>query len=146
MITYRVSHNISTFWTCLNEGDTQYVGHPVIVLMYQDVGGASGDQMSVAALAGLYMMLIAGIAFAAIIAICEFTWRKRKLAVDENVSIKLTNTLFMSQILLLYCVFLQNTKYYWNWIHTLALYSIQILSLINFQKRVFLSRKNSLFY
>ena len=32
------------------------------------------------------MMLIAGIAFAAIIAICEFTWRKRKLAVDENVS------------------------------------------------------------
>lgn len=37
--------------------------------------------------AGLYMMLIAGIAFAAIIAICEFTWRKRKLAVDENVSV-----------------------------------------------------------
>ena len=33
------------------------------------------------------MMLIAGIAFAAIIAICEFTWRKRKLAVDENVSV-----------------------------------------------------------
>merc|ERR1719225_995101 len=52
-----------------------------------DAGGASGDQMSVAALAGLYMMLIAGIAFAAIIAICEFTWRKRKLAVDENTSI-----------------------------------------------------------
>ena len=43
--------------------------------------------MSVGALAGLYMMLIAGIAFAAIIAICEFTWRKRKLAVDENVSL-----------------------------------------------------------
>lgn len=42
--------------------------------------------MGVAALAGLYMMLIAGIAFAAIIAVCEFTWRKRKLAVDENVS------------------------------------------------------------
>merc|ERR1719384_1061929 len=50
-------------------------------------GGGSSDQMSVAALAGLYMMLIAGIAFAAIIAICEFTWRKRKLAVDENTSI-----------------------------------------------------------
>ena len=43
--------------------------------------------MGVAALAGLYMMLIAGIAFAAIIAVCEFTWRKRKLAVDENVSV-----------------------------------------------------------
>ena len=56
--------------------------------MFQDAGGASGDQMSVAALAGLYMMLIAGIAFAAIIAICEFTWRKRKLAVDENVSFR----------------------------------------------------------
>ena len=51
----------------------------------KDVGGASSDQMGVAALAGLYMMLIAGIAFAAIIAVCEFTWRKRKLAVDENV-------------------------------------------------------------
>lgn len=50
-------------------------------------GAGSGDQMSVGALAGLYMMLIAGIAFAAIIAICEFTWRKRKLAVDENTSI-----------------------------------------------------------
>jgi len=43
--------------------------------------------MSVDALAGLYMMLIAGIAFACLIAICEFTWRKRKLAVDENTSI-----------------------------------------------------------
>ena len=42
--------------------------------------------MSVAALAGLYMMLIAGMVVAAMIAICEFTWRKRKLAVDENVS------------------------------------------------------------
>ena len=57
-----------------------------IKFLFQDLGGGSGDQMSVGALAGLYMMLIAGIAFAAIIAICEFTWRKRKLAVDENVS------------------------------------------------------------
>ena len=61
--------------------------------MFQDAGGASGDQMSVAALAGLYMMLIAGIAFAAIIAICGFTWRKRKLAVDENVSLGSLDTL-----------------------------------------------------
>ena len=52
-------------------------------------GGAGGDQMSVAALAGLYMMLIAGIVAATIIAVCEFTWRKRKLAVDENVSLHL---------------------------------------------------------
>jgi len=50
------------------------------------LGGGSSDQMSVAALAGLYMMLIAGIVIAAMIAVCEFTWRKRKLAVDENVS------------------------------------------------------------
>ena len=64
--------------------------------MFQDAGGASGDQMSVAALAGLYMMLIAGIAFAAIIAICEFTWRKRKLAVDENVSSGSLDTLIYS--------------------------------------------------
>ena len=42
--------------------------------------------MGVAALAGLYAMLMAGMVAAAIIAICEFTWRKRKLAVDENVS------------------------------------------------------------
>ena len=46
-----------------------------------------GDKMSVAALAGLYMMLIVGLVFAAIVAVCEFTWRKRKLAVDENVSL-----------------------------------------------------------
>merc|ERR1719300_1874825 len=56
--------------------------------MCKEQGGASGDKMSVDALAGLYMMLIAGIAFACLIAICEFTWRKRKLAVDENTSIR----------------------------------------------------------
>ena len=55
----------------------------------KDVGGASSDQMGVAALAGLYMMLIAGIVAATIIAVCEFTWRKQKLAVDENVSLHL---------------------------------------------------------
>jgi len=43
--------------------------------------------MIVAALAGLYMMLIVGLVFAAIVAVCEFTWRKRKLAVDENTSV-----------------------------------------------------------
>ena len=56
--------------------------------------------MGVAALAGLYMMLIAGIAFAAIIAVCEFTWRKRKLAVDENVSFG-GNYFFESNLILL---------------------------------------------
>ena len=56
--------------------------------------------MGVAALAGLYMMLIAGIAFAAIIAVCEFTWRKRKLAVDENVSFG-GNYFFQSNLILL---------------------------------------------
>ena len=66
----------------------------------KDVGGASSDQMGVAALAGLYMMLIAGIAFAAIIAVCEFTWRKRKLAVDENVSFG-GNYFFESNLILL---------------------------------------------
>ena len=49
------------------------------------VGG--GDQMSVAALAGLFMMLIGGMLIACMIAVCEFTWRRRKLAVDENVSL-----------------------------------------------------------
>jgi hypothetical protein len=56
------------------------------MLLFQEAAGGGGDQMSVAALAGLYMMLIAGMVVAAMIAICEFTWRKRKLAVDENVS------------------------------------------------------------
>ena len=46
-----------------------------------------GDQMSVAALAGLFMMLIGGMPIACMIAVCEFTWRRRKLAVDENVSV-----------------------------------------------------------
>merc|ERR1712110_455178 len=38
------------------------------------VGG--GDQMSVAALAGLFMMLIGGMVIASMIAVCEFTWRR----------------------------------------------------------------------
>ena len=42
--------------------------------------------MGVEALAGLYAMLIAGMLIAALVAMCEFAWRKRKLAVDENVS------------------------------------------------------------
>jgi len=49
------------------------------------VGG--GDQMSVAALAGLFMMLIGGMVIASMIAVCEFTWRRRKLAVDEDASV-----------------------------------------------------------
>eukprot|EP00092_Neocalanus_flemingeri_P008205 GFUD01008847.1.p1 GENE.GFUD01008847.1~~GFUD01008847.1.p1 ORF type:complete len:922 (+),score=198.85 GFUD01008847.1:309-3074(+) len=53
----------------------------------KSLGGGGGDQMSVAALAGLYMMLIGGMVIATMIAICEFTWRKRKLAVDENTSV-----------------------------------------------------------
>jgi len=53
----------------------------------KEKANAGGDQMGVAALAGLYAMLMAGMVAAAIIAICEFTWRKRKLAVDENTSV-----------------------------------------------------------
>jgi len=49
--------------------------------------GAGGDQMGVEALAGLYAMLIAGMLIAALVAMCEFAWRKRKLAVDENTSV-----------------------------------------------------------
>ena len=40
----------------------------------KNVGGGSSDQMGVAALAGLYMMLIAGIAFAAIIRQRAASW------------------------------------------------------------------------
>jgi len=49
--------------------------------------GAGGDQMGVEALAGLYAMLIGGMLIAAMVAVCEFAWRKRKLAVDENTSV-----------------------------------------------------------
>merc|ERR1711915_565044 len=49
--------------------------------------GGGGDQMSVAALAGLFMMLIGGMVIASMIAVCEFTWRRRKLAVDEDASV-----------------------------------------------------------
>lgn len=50
-------------------------------------GICGGDQMSVAALAGLFMMLISGMVIASMIAVCEFTWRRRKLAVDEDASV-----------------------------------------------------------
>jgi len=49
--------------------------------------GANSDKMGVGALAGLFMMLILGMVIAAMVAICEFTWRKRKLAVDETTSV-----------------------------------------------------------
>jgi hypothetical protein len=41
--------------------------------------------MGVAALAGLFMMLVGGMLIASMIAVCEFTWRRRKQALDENV-------------------------------------------------------------
>jgi len=47
----------------------------------------SSDQMGVGALAGLFMMLVSGMVVASIIAVCEFTWRRRKLAVDEDASV-----------------------------------------------------------
>jgi len=50
-------------------------------------GGADDGQMGVEALAGLYAMLIGGMLLAAMVAVCEFAWRKRKLAVDENTSV-----------------------------------------------------------
>ena len=49
------------------------------------LAGASA-QMSVGALAGLFMMVILGRIVSGLIAVCEFTWRKRKLAVDDDVS------------------------------------------------------------
>jgi len=56
-------------------------------------GGSCGEekgnsaQMNIGALAGLYIMLIGGMVVASMIAVCEFTWRRRKLAVDENASV-----------------------------------------------------------
>merc|ERR1719431_916962 len=43
--------------------------------------------MNVAALAGLFIMLIGGMLVASMIAVCEFTWRRRKLAVDDEASV-----------------------------------------------------------
>eukprot|EP00090_Calanus_glacialis_P018188 TRINITY_DN28216_c0_g1_i1.p1 TRINITY_DN28216_c0_g1~~TRINITY_DN28216_c0_g1_i1.p1 ORF type:complete len:919 (-),score=157.38 TRINITY_DN28216_c0_g1_i1:468-3224(-) len=44
-------------------------------------------QLSLAQLGGVFIVLVGGMAFSIIIAIFEFAWKRRKLAVDENESL-----------------------------------------------------------
>ena len=47
--------------------------------------GGGNAQLSLAQLGGVFIVLVGGMAIAIIIAVFEFAWKRRKLAVDENV-------------------------------------------------------------
>ena len=54
--------------------------------IYLQVKQAGGNaQPSLAQLGEVFIVLVGGMAFSIIIAIFEFAWKRRKLAVDENV-------------------------------------------------------------
>ena len=52
----------------------------------QAESGSSSAQLGLANLGGVFVVLIGGMLISIIIAIFEFAWKRRKLAVDENVS------------------------------------------------------------
>ena len=49
-------------------------------------GGGSSSQLSLANLGGVFIVLVGGMFISIIIAVFEFSWKRRKLLVDENVS------------------------------------------------------------
>ena len=49
-------------------------------------GGGSSSQLSLANLGGVFIVLVGGMFISVIIAVFEFSWKRRKLLVDENVS------------------------------------------------------------
>ena len=50
--------------------------------------GGGNAQLSLAHLGGVFIVLVGGMVISIIIAVFEFAWKRRKLAVDENVSLK----------------------------------------------------------
>lgn len=46
---------------------------------------ASSSQLGLANLGGVFIVLLGGMFVSIIIAVFEFSWKRRKLAVDENV-------------------------------------------------------------
>ena len=59
--------------------------------MVQVDASASSSQLGLANLGGVFIVLLGGMFVSIIIAVFEFSWKRRKLAVDENV-IKLKHT------------------------------------------------------
>ena len=58
--------------------------------------GGGNAQLSLAQLGGVFIVLVGGMVVSIIIAIFEFAWKRRKLAVDENV--KSHQIYFLSQL------------------------------------------------
>jgi len=50
-------------------------------------GGGSSSQLNLASLGGVFIVLIGGMIISIFIAVLEFIWKQRKLAVDENESV-----------------------------------------------------------
>lgn len=50
-------------------------------------GGGNSSQLNLASLGGVFIVLIGGMIISMIIAVIEFIWKQRKLAVDENESV-----------------------------------------------------------
>ena len=50
--------------------------------------GGGNAQLSLAHLGGVFIVLVGGMVISIVIAVFEFAWKRRKLAVDENVSLK----------------------------------------------------------
>ncbi|CAG0908917.1 unnamed protein product [Cyprideis torosa] len=49
--------------------------------------GGSANELGLANVGGVFVVLLGGIGIACLIAVCEFIWKSRKLAIDEKVGI-----------------------------------------------------------
>ena len=56
-------------------------------------GSGSSSQLSLANLGGVFIVLVGGMFISIIIAVFEFSWKRRKLLVDENVSLILISVI-----------------------------------------------------
>ena len=55
-------------------------------LIIQDKASSSSAQLGLANLGGVFIVLLGGMFLSIVIALFEFSWKRRRLAVDENVS------------------------------------------------------------
>ncbi|KAJ8677712.1 hypothetical protein QAD02_013499 [Eretmocerus hayati] len=49
-------------------------------------GTSAASELGLANVGGVFVVLVGGMGIACVIAVCEFLWKSRKIAVDEKVS------------------------------------------------------------
>lgn len=68
---------------------------------------SAANELGLANVGGVFVVLMGGMGVACVIAVCEFVWKSRKVAVEETVSSNLTWPLTPDLV--------DNPRVWWNW-------------------------------